>query len=937
MRRSIIAVCASLLLAANAWADGAPGAIKEITEEDGSPSCFGYQLKFANGTVTDNADGTCSQAGGGSGDITSVGDVASGAAFDGTQGTILTFNNASGDQTLSFDNTTQDFELSDDLTLTNATPHVKLADSTAGDEDWEIYADGDAFIIHNVTLSKNMLNVTNSSTMSSTWGNGQGFTWTLDSGSGTDPTIAFGSSSDITILSNNFDVATSTGALTLGDNVQNGITITFNNAAVDQVITGGSSAGMTINGGSIATGAATRTLNTITGTVSGSVAGVNSVGLTVTNTHNVTNSGTTTSVLVNPTITNGSSTITTGYGVRTTGTHTGAGTLTEYFGGYFSPLTVSAGAVTRNWAAAFTGNIFTTGGDLDIGDDTPHLEFRDEDDNTAYQLHLDATAPSPSYAQFALWRGTDAGNSAFAVSPGTPMFAFDSSNAFYLPQLVNCNTIDTNALGKLTCGSDEGGVGGGDSITVNSSAATDPDFANGDVDWTLTGGNSITATVACTGCIDATDMATDSVAADEIATGAVGTAEAAGLDISADTNLTAGDNLTLTDDDLDLDAAVTIATSLASPILASTNADTADAGSIRLGNAELIEREAAPAGTDETLTLSSGENFQFSGPLEIDASDAADAEAIRLDNAEGIGWEASPAGTDCTLKTDASEILQSSCAFTTAGILAATGGLTVDSTTETNIEGALDTLTSVTALGTITTGGWNLADSVTALSVYTGTTSLEETTAANDSGAFIVGINDEFTYSAGTTVQDVVDDLDAAISGVAAMRFLPQEAVFDDGAPPSLTVVESTGTGTARRFVADFDPATDQILYWSFVAPQAIPAGNWTLVVSWFSNDTGANEDAIWYAQMSCTTEADTDSMAEDAAGSANTAAENVNATEANRLIQTSITLSNLDSVAAGDFCTIAFGRDADDTIGDADNDGLSSDARLLALEVRTP
>ncbi len=48
----------------------------------------------------------------GSGDITSVGDVASGAAFDGTQGTILTFNDADADHTLAFDTTGNFFEIS---------------------------------------------------------------------------------------------------------------------------------------------------------------------------------------------------------------------------------------------------------------------------------------------------------------------------------------------------------------------------------------------------------------------------------------------------------------------------------------------------------------------------------------------------------------------------------------------------------------------------------------------------------------------------------------------------------------------------------------------------------------------------------------------------------------------------------------------------------
>lgn len=86
--------------------------------------------------------------------------------------------------------------------------------------------------------------------------------------------------------------------------------------------------------------------------------------------------------------------------------------------------------------------------------------------------------------------------------------------------------------------------------------------------------------------------------------------------------------------------------------------DPADAGEIRLNNAATIGWEAAPAGTDETLTLSSDENFQLSGPLELDASDPADAGALRLDNAENIAWEASPAGTDVTLTVSASEMFQ---------------------------------------------------------------------------------------------------------------------------------------------------------------------------------------------------------------------------------------------------------------------------------------
>lgn len=92
--------------------------------------------------------------------------------------------------------------------------------------------------------------------------------------------------------------------------------------------------------------------------------------------------------------------------------------------------------------------------------------------------------------------------------------------------------------------------------------------------------------------------------------------------------------------------------------IAVTSTDPADAGEIRLNNAASVAWEAAPAGTDETLVLSSDENFQLSGPLELDASDPADAGALRLDNAETIAWEAAPAGTDVTVTVTSDENFQ---------------------------------------------------------------------------------------------------------------------------------------------------------------------------------------------------------------------------------------------------------------------------------------
>ncbi len=93
------------------------------------PTNDGDNLQFLR---TDGSGTLTWAAPSGSGDITSVGDCADGACFDGTQGTTLTFNNASGDQTLAFDNTLQDFSFSDDLQLVNAHPHLEVCDSTDG-------------------------------------------------------------------------------------------------------------------------------------------------------------------------------------------------------------------------------------------------------------------------------------------------------------------------------------------------------------------------------------------------------------------------------------------------------------------------------------------------------------------------------------------------------------------------------------------------------------------------------------------------------------------------------------------------------------------------------------------------------------------------------------------------------------------------------------
>lgn len=161
-----------------------------------------------------------------------------------------------------------------------------------------------------------------------------------------------------------------------------------------------------------------------------------------------------------------------------------------------------------------------------------------------------------------------------------------------------------------------------------------------------------------------------------------------------------------------------------------------------------------------------------------------------------------------------------------------------------------------------------------------------------------------------------------ASGGTSSLWLMPESSVLDDTVPPAITVVESTGTGTPRRRVADFDGTTDEIVYWSFTWQ-----GYTTATVYWYSNDVGPNETCFWSAQISATTEADADTMAEDAGDTTNLASEDVNETEANRLIVTTITLTNIDSAATDDFVTLIFSRDANNA-----SDDLTSDARLLGV-----
>lgn len=153
-------------------------------------------------------------------------------------------------------------------------------------------------------------------------------------------------------------------------------------------------------------------------------------------------------------------------------------------------------------------------------------------------------------------------------------------------------------------------------------------------------------------------------------------------------------------------------------------------------------------------------------------------------------------------------------------------------------------------------------------------------------------------------------------------------AVTPDGSTgngaPGLVRVQGTESNPKKHMiVAQFDAATDEHLWWTFRMPSNYLSGG-TVKLLWMAN-TASGNSVVWGASIAAITPADTDTPVEHAAASPTTATTAANATEARRLVETSIALSSLDSVASGDLVSLLIYRDADNG-----SDTLAADAELI-------
>lgn len=156
---------------------------------------------------------------------------------------------------------------------------------------------------------------------------------------------------------------------------------------------------------------------------------------------------------------------------------------------------------------------------------------------------------------------------------------------------------------------------------------------------------------------------------------------------------------------------------------------------------------------------------------------------------------------------------------------------------------------------------------------------------------------------------------------------LPEEAQFLASAFPQY--VKNLGTNFPVPGLA-YDATTDEAAFWRFVAAD-YGSGSITIRVFWYA-DTATSANVVWEAQLSAITpDSDTQDIETDGLAALNFVQDTHLGTTGQRVHSATITLSNLDSIAAGDLCTLRIARDANSTSA---TDDMTGDAILLAAEV---
>lgn len=158
-------------------------------------------------------------------------------------------------------------------------------------------------------------------------------------------------------------------------------------------------------------------------------------------------------------------------------------------------------------------------------------------------------------------------------------------------------------------------------------------------------------------------------------------------------------------------------------------------------------------------------------------------------------------------------------------------------------------------------------------------------------------------------------------------QLLPGEAVMYATNFPQY--IRTSGT----NFPVDglsYDATTDEAALWRIVADN-YGSGNITLDIFWYAA-TASSANVVWEAQISAITpDTDSQDIETDGLATLNFVQDTHLGTTGHRLHKCSITISNLDSIAAGDLVHIRIARDANGTNA---TDDMTGDAILVMAEL---
>lgn len=124
----------------------------------------------------------------------------------------------------------------------------------------------------------------------------------------------------------------------------------------------------------------------------------------------------------------------------------------------------------------------------------------------------------------------------------------------------------------------------------------------------------------------------------------------------------------------------------------------------------------------------------------------------------------------------------------------------------------------------------------------------------------------------------------------------------------------------------DFDTTTAESIYFYFRADE-YGSGDLTIDIDWYA-DTAASGNVVWDVQLACITpNTDSQDIETKTLGTTNTVTDSHLGTVNQRLHRATVTLSNTDSIAAGDWCVLKVTRDVTDGA-----DTMAGDASLVCV-----